>query len=111
MDCTYVYVQRINRLISHFISSECVANADETLGEMFLEEKTPNEDDIKVCIIVYRDTYWMRFVFVSEIPDALSFGGVSDRYVLLLLIYSNMSITVTRISNGFCYYCNDMEGI
>ncbi|KAK2151059.1 hypothetical protein LSH36_377g02041 [Paralvinella palmiformis] len=29
---------------------ECVANADETLGEMFLEEKTPNEDDIKAAI-------------------------------------------------------------
>ena len=27
---------------------ECVSNVDETLGEMFLEEKTPTEDDIKV---------------------------------------------------------------
>jgi hypothetical protein len=27
---------------------ECVSNVDETLGEMFLEEKTPTEADIKV---------------------------------------------------------------
>jgi len=27
---------------------ECVSNVDETLGEMFLEEKTPTEDDIRV---------------------------------------------------------------
>jgi len=27
---------------------ECVSNVDETLGEMFLEEKTPTDDDIKV---------------------------------------------------------------
>jgi len=31
--------------------TECVSNVDETLGEMFLEEKTPNEDDIKVSDI------------------------------------------------------------
>lgn len=30
---------------------ECVANADETLGEMFLEEKIPTTDDLKVCFI------------------------------------------------------------
>ncbi|KAM3874657.1 elongation factor G, mitochondrial [Diretmus argenteus] len=29
---------------------ECVANADETLGEMFLEEKIPNIDDLKAAI-------------------------------------------------------------
>lgn len=29
---------------------ECVANADETLGEIFLEEKVPTEDDIKAAI-------------------------------------------------------------
>jgi len=28
--------------------TECVSNVDETLGEMFLEEKTPTEDDIRV---------------------------------------------------------------
>jgi len=28
--------------------AECVSNVDETLGEMFLEEKTPTEDDIRV---------------------------------------------------------------
>lgn len=28
---------------------ECVANADEILGEMFLEEKIPTNDDLKVC--------------------------------------------------------------
>jgi len=27
---------------------ECVSNADETLGEMFLEEKTPNNEQIIV---------------------------------------------------------------
>lgn len=27
---------------------ECVANADEILGEMFLEEKIPTKDDLKV---------------------------------------------------------------
>ena len=31
-----------------FIYAECVSNVDETLGEMFLEEKTPTEDDIRV---------------------------------------------------------------
>ncbi|KAI0237439.1 Elongation factor G, mitochondrial [Lamellibrachia satsuma] len=29
---------------------ECVSNADDILGEMFLEEKTPTEDDIKAAI-------------------------------------------------------------
>lgn len=29
---------------------ECVANADEFLGEMFLEEKIPTNDDLKVCV-------------------------------------------------------------
>ncbi|XP_071352532.1 elongation factor G, mitochondrial [Trachinotus anak] len=29
---------------------ECVANADETLGEMFLEEKIPTNDDLKAAI-------------------------------------------------------------
>ncbi len=29
---------------------ECVANADELLGEMFLEEKIPTNDDLKVCV-------------------------------------------------------------
>lgn len=28
---------------------ECVANADEALGEMFLEEKVPTTADLKVC--------------------------------------------------------------
>lgn len=28
---------------------ECVANADEILGEMFLEEKVPTNADLKVC--------------------------------------------------------------
>lgn len=27
---------------------ECVANADEKLGEMFLEEKVPSVDELKV---------------------------------------------------------------
>lgn len=30
---------------------ECVANADEFLGEMFLEEKIPTTADLKVCFI------------------------------------------------------------
>jgi len=30
------------------LCTECVSNVDETLGEMFLEEKTLTEDDIKV---------------------------------------------------------------
>lgn len=30
---------------------ECVANADEILGELFLEEKIPTNDDLKVCVI------------------------------------------------------------
>ena len=29
-------------------STECVADADETLGEMFIEEKVPETDDIRV---------------------------------------------------------------
>lgn len=29
---------------------ECVANADEILGEMFLEEKVPTNADLKVCL-------------------------------------------------------------
>ena len=32
-----------------FFWIECVANVDETLGEIFLEEKTPTVTDIKVC--------------------------------------------------------------
>ena len=31
---------------------ECVANADEILGEMFLEEKIPTIDDLKVCLFL-----------------------------------------------------------
>lgn len=30
---------------------ECVANADEVLGEMFLEEKVPTNADLKVCFV------------------------------------------------------------
>lgn len=30
---------------------ECVANADEVLGEMFLEEKVPTNADLKVCFM------------------------------------------------------------
>jgi len=33
------------------LCTECVSNVDETLGEMFLVEKTPTEDDIRVCHI------------------------------------------------------------
>lgn len=32
---------------------ECVANADETLGEMFLEEKVPTVTDIKVFHVMF----------------------------------------------------------
>lgn len=34
---------------------ECVSNADEVLGEMFLEEKIPTNDDLKVCVFVKRE--------------------------------------------------------
>ncbi|KAL0173466.1 hypothetical protein M9458_029434, partial [Cirrhinus mrigala] len=34
---------------------ECVANADETLGEMFLEEKVPTVDDIKVFQMLFNN--------------------------------------------------------
>lgn len=27
---------------------ECISNVDDVLGEMFLEDKTPNNEDIKV---------------------------------------------------------------
>ena len=36
--------------------AECVANADDILGEMFLEEKTPTEEDIKVHHLVFETT-------------------------------------------------------
>ncbi len=34
--------------ISVCFTSECVSNVDDTLGEMFLEEKEPTEQDIRV---------------------------------------------------------------
>lgn len=34
---------------------ECVANADEILGEMFLEEKIPTNADLKVCFFLKRE--------------------------------------------------------
>ena len=37
---------------------ECVANADEILGEMFLEEKIPTNDDLKVCAFLKRENVW-----------------------------------------------------
>lgn len=30
---------------------ECIANVDEVLGEIFLEEKTPTEADIMVSLV------------------------------------------------------------
>lgn len=35
---------------------ECVANADEFLGEMFLEEKIPTTADLKVCFMKRKTT-------------------------------------------------------
>ncbi len=34
---------------------ECVANADETLGEIFLEEKVPSVLDIKVFLVMFNN--------------------------------------------------------
>ena len=30
---------------------ECISNVDDVLGEMFLEEKTPTEEDICVSLL------------------------------------------------------------
>ena len=34
--------------IKWFVTVEHLSNADDLLGDMFLEEKTPNNDEIKV---------------------------------------------------------------
>ena len=43
-----VHIERSRHLCCACLRTECVSNVDETLGEMFLEEKTLTEDDIRV---------------------------------------------------------------
>ena len=51
--------------------AECVSNADDILGEMFLEEKTPTEDDIKVC-------HWGQLLLMEHFIACYDLG--SGRY-------------------------------
>lgn len=52
---------------------ECVSNVDETLGEMFLEEKTPTEDDIRAAV---RRTCLQRTFTPVLLGSALKNKGV-----------------------------------
>lgn len=47
---------------------ECVANADETLGEMFLEEKIPTVDDLKVFQMLF-STVCFLWLYVSSLTS------------------------------------------
>lgn len=52
---------------------ECVANADEILGEMFLEEKVPTTADLKVCSFEAKQkqsktkTMWLKRPVTAEL--------------------------------------------
>lgn len=71
---------------------ECVANSDEQLGEMFLEEKTPSISDLKagtlqICLILTREKrVFLGFVFVFFVGK-----GHDAFYVGALLVKSEQS--------------------
>uniref|UniRef100_A0A8C7R369 Tr-type G domain-containing protein n=1 Tax=Oncorhynchus mykiss TaxID=8022 RepID=A0A8C7R369_ONCMY len=44
---------RSNIRLDEIPTVECVANADVTLGEMFLEERIPTVPELKVCVTVH----------------------------------------------------------
>lgn len=45
---------------------ECVANSDEVLGEMFLEEKVPTIADLKVCFLRGQNILSKFYLIVAQ---------------------------------------------
>ena len=43
----------INFLNHIFFNTECVSDADEKLAELFLEEKTPTNEELKVRLLLH----------------------------------------------------------
>ena len=43
----------INFLNYIFFNTECVSDADEKLAELFLEEKTPTNEELKVRLLLH----------------------------------------------------------
>lgn len=85
---------------------ECVANADEILGELFLEEKIPTNDDLKVCVIkgdvIHQSILLSQSFFLVKAAEAnpsfhLATGRLNPNYphscfILLLLSFRLPSV-------------------
>ena len=70
---------------------ESVSNADEQLGEMFLEEKTPTMDDIHVSSHLYFSQIYKECV-------------IFDRPWLSVCVYLYIRGRETLALDGFCQH-------
>ena len=80
---------------------ECVSNVDETLGEMFLEEKTLTEDDIRVCC--HHKLCLMSHVhLVNEMLAEIGRFTLRIDCIVRQITFCNTSISLT-VSYTFLY--------